>query len=61
MVVEAIVHRHHHDVHRGAAVNGTFEVANASRLTASLWVGGDLETFDPDLACDQLNELVDAS
>lgn len=34
--------------------------ANASQVTARLWVGGDLETRSPTLALVQLNELDDA-
>ncbi|MDQ0376000.1 protein-tyrosine phosphatase family protein [Cellulomonas humilata] len=34
--------------------------ANASQLTANLWIGGDFEVTDPDLAALQVAELVAA-
>lgn len=41
-------------------LNDTFQLANASRVTDRLWIGGDLEVFDPDLSFAQLDELDDA-
>lgn len=38
----------------------TLRVANASFVTPSLLVGGDLDTDDPEHALDQLTELVEA-
>lgn len=32
-------------------------IADASPVTAELWIGGDLEIFDADLALEQLHEL----
>ena len=40
--------------------NDTFRWANANRITDRLWIGGDLEVFDPDLAFRQLDELDEA-
>ena len=35
----------------------TFRWANASRITEQLWIGGDLEVTDDELAATQLDEL----
>lgn len=41
-------------------VQAVMKVANVSRVTDNLWVGGDLEVFDPELAIAQLEELDEA-
>jgi protein-tyrosine phosphatase len=40
--------------------HAVMQLANVSGVTDSLWVGGDLEVFDPELAIAQLVELDEA-
>lgn len=54
--MEELLHLDHVTL-RGQGSLSTASVANISRVTAQLWIGGDLESRDPALATAQITEI----